>query len=153
MTTRDIRHSYQIEAPPATLVAALTEPDGIASWWTREVREQDGLIVAGWSGYGWEVVLAPHRDETGRQVTWRCVRSNMQGTDAWEGTEISFDLSPDTTGRTTRLDFAQTGYRESPCYDVCVQGWDFFIGTGLRQYAESGTGRPYPEVTDTRRES
>ncbi len=66
---------------------------------------------------------------------------------AWEGTDITFTLSPGTRG--TRVDFAQTRYRESPRYEMCRQGWAFFIGTSLRQDIETGKGMPYPEMQDT----
>jgi hypothetical protein len=81
-------------------------------------------------------------------VTWHCLRSNMQGTNAWEGTNISFKLSPVPGG--TRIEFAQTGYRDSPCFETCVGGWAFFVGTSLKQYLETGKGIPYPEMQDTR---
>jgi len=71
----------------------------------------------------------------------------MQNTNAWEGTPITFTLTSQGTG--TRVDFSQTGYRESPCYEVCNQGWVFFVGTSLKQYIETGKGTRYPEMLDT----
>src|SRR2546428_8984616 len=45
----------------------------------------------------------------------------MQNTNAWEGTTITFTLTSQGTG--TRVDFSQTGYRESPCSGVGVLRW------------------------------
>ncbi len=62
---------------------------------------------------------------------------------------LLFTLTPET--HCTRLDFAQRGYRESPCYDVCNQGWAYFLGTSFKQYIETGRGIPYPDMPDTRK--
>jgi hypothetical protein len=84
-----------------------------------------------------------------RTVTWTWTKSNMQHTNAWEGTTITFTLTP--AQHHTQRDVAHTGYRESPCYEVCRQGWEYFIGTSLKQYLETGKGMPYPEVQDSRK--
>jgi hypothetical protein len=84
-----------------------------------------------------------------RTVTWTCAKSDMQNTNAWEGTTITFTLPP--VQHHTRLDVAHTGYRESPWYEVCGQGWEYCIGTSLKQYLETGKGMQYPEVQDSRK--
>ena len=145
--TKEIRHSFLIGAPPDAIADALMQEKHIQRWWTKEARVQDGKGVLGWSGYGWEVELEMAHDSATRKVVWQCLKSNMQNTNAWEGTTITFALTPQIAG--TRIDFAQTGYRESPCYEVCWQGWAFFVGTSFKQYIETGKGIPYPEMQDT----
>ena len=129
-------------------MADLTQPEQIRQWWTNEARIENAHLIVGWSGLGWEVELVTIHDPATHTVVWHCLRSNMQNTQAWEGTTISFVLTPQAAG--TRVDFAQTGYRESPCRDVCVQGWAFFVGTSLKQYVETDRGIPYPHMQDTR---
>lgn len=145
--TKDILHTFLIHAAPQAIADALTQEKHIQNWWTREASIRDGKAELGWSGHGWsvELVIAREGDE---RVLWTCRRSNMMNTDAWEGTTIAFVLTPQSDG--TRVDFAQTGYRDSPCYDVCHQGWSFFVGTSLKHYLETGKGIPYPEMPDTR---
>jgi hypothetical protein len=72
----------------------------------------------------------------------------MLDTTAWEGTVMRFDLLSTSDG--TRLDFVQSGYRDSPCFEVCAQGWQFFLGSSLKRYVETGQGMPYPDMPDTR---
>jgi uncharacterized protein YndB with AHSA1/START domain len=145
--SKEIRHSFLIGTSPDAIASALMEAEQIQRWWTQDARIQGNKLVVSWSGYGWEVTLEPEYDMPGQKVAWKCVKSNMQNTDAWEGTVITFVLKPDDEG--TRIEFSQSGYRESPCYDVCVQGWEFFVGTSLKQYVETGKGIPYPEILDT----
>lgn len=132
-----------MRASPAAITIALLDPQQIQQWWTRETRIENGHLVAGWSEYGWEVEFhVDHRNEN--LVVWHCLKSNMQNTSAWEGTIITFQLTPQKTE--TRLDFCHTGYQDSPCYDVCTDGWSFFIGTRLKHYVETGRGTPYPQA-------
>lgn len=144
----DIRQTIRTAAAEDDVVRALLDPAHVKHWWTREARLDDGCLVLRWSGHGWEVVLEPTWAPDLHTVTWRCLRSNMQDTDAWEDTTITFELHAEPGG--TCIEFSQTGYRDSPCYDACVGGWAFFLGTSLRQYLETGQGIPYPDVEDTR---
>jgi len=140
-------HSFFINGPADDIMAALMREEHIRKWWTKEARVMDDKGVFGWSGFGWSVELDMEQDMAARQVVWKCTKSNMQNTNGWEGTTITFFLLPDNNG--TRVDFAQTGYRISPCFEVCSQGWVFFVGTSLKQYIETGNGIPYPEMQDT----
>ncbi len=139
----DIHQSYHFDASPDAIADALMRAEHIRRWWTTEARVDDGAGCFGWSRNGWEVELAMERDASSHHVTWVCTRSNMQDSNAWEGTTIGFTLTPEDAG--TRVEFAQAGYRESPCRTACEQGWSFFIGKSLKQYVETGRGIPYPE--------
>ena len=105
-------------------------------------------VCLDWSGHGWQVELRIDGGADHRQVCWRCERSNMLDTTAWEGTVMRFDLLSTSDG--TRLDFVQSGYRDSPCFEVCAQGWQFFLGSSLKRYVETGQGVPYPDMPVTR---
>ncbi|MEA9712849.1 SRPBCC domain-containing protein [Xanthomonas campestris] len=145
---REIRHRFVIAAAPEVVSAALSEPAQLARWWTREVRQVGERVCLDWSGHGWQVELRIDGGADHRQVCWRCERSNMLDTTAWEGTVMRFDLLSTSDG--TRLDFVQSGYRDSPCFEVCAQGWQFFLGSSLKRYVENGQGMPYPDMPDTR---
>ncbi|MDE2414664.1 MAG: SRPBCC domain-containing protein [Comamonadaceae bacterium] len=143
----EIRHSMYIHAPMAPIMDALMREEHIQKWWTKECHVADGKGRFSWSAHGWAVELDMAQDIAACQVIWKCTRSNMQNTHAWEGTTITFTLHPDGGG--TRVEFSQTGYRQSPCLDVCTQGWGYFLGVSLKQYQEIGKGIPYPEMLDT----
>jgi hypothetical protein len=142
----EIRHSFVLNALPEAIADALMKEEHIQRWWTKDARVENGKGVFGWDGYGWTVHLDMEQDGS-KRVQWKCTQSNMENTQAWEGTTITFDLGPGTGG--TRLAFAQTDYKESPCHEACTQGWAFFIGTSLKQYVETGKGIPYPEMQNT----
>lgn len=145
---RDIRHSFRISASPADVAAALSQAHHLRRWWTREAEMAGDEAILRWSGHGFEVRLRIEHDRARNRVLWHCSRSNMQGTAAWEGTTIRFELDPDPAG--TRIGFTHSGYADSPCRDTCEQGWAFFVGTSLKRYLETGTGIPYPDVEDSR---
>lgn len=146
-TTLEIRHSMVIHAPMAPVMDALMREEHLQKWWTQECHVAQGKGRFGWSAYGWVVELDMMQDAAAHQVVWRCTRSNMQNTHAWEGTTIAFALHPDSDG--TRVEFSQTGYRQSPCFAACQQGWGYFLGVSLKQYLERGKGVPYPETQDS----
>jgi len=145
---RDMHRRFRINAPPEVVAVALLHEEHLRRWWTREAEVIGNEAVLRWSGHGFEVHLRIEHDTARNHVLWHCSRSNMQGTHAWEGTTIRFELHPERAG--TRIAFTHSGYAESPCRDTCEQGWAFFIGTSLKRYLESGTGIPYPEIEDTR---
>jgi hypothetical protein len=58
-----------------------------------------------------------------------------------------FKLTPDESG--TKVDFTQSDYKESPCFNVCNEGWKYFLGTSLKSYLETGKGMLYPETQNT----
>ncbi|WDM67506.1 MULTISPECIES: SRPBCC family protein [Xanthomonas] len=142
--THEIRHRIVIAAAPEVVSAALSEPAKLGCWWTREVHQVDGGVCLGWSGHGWQVALRIDAGADHRQVCWRCERSNMLDTDAWEGTVLRFDLLSVSEG--TQLDFVQSGYRDSPCLATCTQRWRFVLGSSLKRYVETGQGMPYPDT-------
>jgi len=145
--TKQIRHTFHFACTPEKIMSALTEAHHIQKWWTKDASVKNGKGVFQWKGYGWTVELTMEKSEADNTVTWKCTKSNMQNTHAWEGTTMLFKLIPDGSG--TKVDFTQSDYRESPCYKVCHEGWKYFLGTSLKSYLETGKGLPYPETRDT----
>jgi uncharacterized protein YndB with AHSA1/START domain len=145
----DIEFAVTLHAAPGDVLNALMVEQEIRRWWTVSADvDADGHGVFAWDGYGWRVHLDMERDDAAGAVRWTCTQSNMQDTSAWEGTRIDFAVTPQEEG--CQLSFRQSGYRESPCREVCDGGWRYFIGTSLKQYLETGKGVPYPETLDTR---
>ena len=107
------------------------------------------IPVLGRSGYGWVVTLDMEHNPATRTVPWTGTTSKRQNTNAWEGTTLTLTLTP--AQHHTQLAVAHRGYRESPCYEVCRQGGEYFSGTSLQQYLETGKGMRYPEVQDSRK--
>jgi uncharacterized protein YndB with AHSA1/START domain len=140
----EIRYSVALCAAPEVVAAALSEAAHLAGWWTREVAADGDRLRLDWGGHGWQVDLAVTVAPDRRQVDWRCLRSNLLDSGAWEGTTLGFGLTPTAEG--TRLDFLHAGYPPSPCRAICAPGWAFFLGNSLKAYLETGTGMPYPDM-------
>lgn len=139
-----IRHQFEIAAAPEVVASALTEPEHLARWWTREAVGADGHVRLDWSAHGWCVELDVLHEPERRRVVWHCTRSNLLDSNAWTGTSMSFGLQP--TARGTRIDFSHEDYPDSPCLPTCERGWAFFLGRSLKRYLEKGEGMPYPDM-------
>jgi uncharacterized protein YndB with AHSA1/START domain len=139
----DIRHRIGITAPAAEVYEALTALEGLADWWTREVKGQSspGSELEFYFGNPdrgavMEVVeLTP-----ASRVVWRCVR----GPEEWVGTILTFELTEDGSGETVLM-FTHADWSEPvPFMHHCSTKWGVHL-IGLKLGLEGGTASPYPE--------
>jgi uncharacterized protein YndB with AHSA1/START domain len=136
----DIMHLVKIGAPPERVYAALTTPEGVRGWWTRDA-DLDG--AAGGTGTfrfhgGSDVTTVAVRElEPPLHVMWKTLSSFRP---EWEGTTIVFDLRVDASG--TVLSFAHRGFETADeRYAMTTTGWGVYLAS-LRHYLETGTGSP-----------
>lgn len=138
-----IKHQAGIKASPDEVYAYLTEAGKLAQWWTKDTRG-DGSRTGGklefWFGDFCQVFTVTEL-RPGERVVWKSPKD--QGADAWEGTEISFDLSTDK--QQTFVLFQHAGWRESSDFmGHCSMKWAMFM-LSLKEVLENGQGRPYPQ--------
>jgi uncharacterized protein YndB with AHSA1/START domain len=141
----DIIHRIGIKAPAAQVYNALTTLDGLAHWWTEEVsgdgrvggkiefrfRTKSGELLGG-------MVMEVQELGENKAVRWRCI----EGPQEWVGTEITFQLS-EQDGQTIVL-FGHRNWREAvEATYHCSMKWATFL-LSLREYVETGTGKPSP---------
>jgi len=63
--------------------------------------------------------------------------------DEWTGTRILWNLTK-IDGNRTRLEFTHEGLIESmDCWEICEEGWNFFLLESLKSYLEKGEGKPF----------
>jgi hypothetical protein len=75
----------------------------------------------------------------GKNLRWSCV----EGPEEWIGTEICFDLS-EQDGQTIMI-FGHRNWREAVEFMAhCSMKWAVFL-LSLRDYVETGTGKPSPQ--------
>jgi len=123
---------------------ALTDQEGLAGWWTRNVNAPPGVgavIEFRFDDKGFNdmkvLELSP-----GKRVRWQCV----DGAKEWIGTELSFELSEKDGG--TVLLFAQRGWKEQVEFmHYCSTKWATYL-LSLKNLCESGKGTPYPGDVD-----
>lgn len=141
----DIIHRIGTKAPVARVYEAITSLEGLAGWWTEEVLG-DGRI----GGKIEFVFRTPTGDVKGKmvmevressplqEVRWKCT----DGPPEWIGTDITFNLS-EQDGQTIIL-FGHRNWREAVEFTAhCSTKWAVFL-LSLRDYAETGKGKPSP---------
>jgi uncharacterized protein YndB with AHSA1/START domain len=142
----DIIHRISIKAPLAKVYAALSTVEGIAGWWTKE--------TSGESKPGGSVRVlfrSPAGDEVGKMefelaklapdegVRWRV----QSGPAEWIGTDVTFRLS--RVNDQTLVLFGHNNWREAVEFTAhCSMKWATFL-LSLRDFAETGKGRPSPD--------
>jgi len=138
----DILHRIIIETSPAELYNALTEQSGLSAWWTKtETTPEVGALAS--------FLFGPNGDHrvdmkiealvSNQKVVWKCVSG------PWVDTkEFSFEIQPHERGSV--MQFAHRGWEDpSEFFMHCNSKWGFFLGVSLKNYLETGKGKPHPE--------
>ena len=143
----DILHLLRIKASRELVYRALTTPEGIRNWWTRDADLDAHIGGSGTfrfpfygGGYSTEVRLielaAPER------VAWEVIASFRP---EWANTTITFHLRPDGDS-STLLHFAHRGWADDDdTYALCNTGWAYYL-VSLQQYIQIGEGAPSPDI-------
>ena len=141
----DIIHRIGIKAPASQVYKAISTLEGLASWWTDEVRGDEkvgGKIEFTFRAESGDIkgqMLMEVQDLTPQKnVRWRCV----EGPDEWIGTDITFDLSQQDDQ--VIIIFGHRNWREAIEFTAhCSMKWAVFL-LSLREYVETGKGKPSP---------
>lgn len=140
----EILHRVVIKSTPEQVFAAITSQEGLSSWWTTmvETNGEKGSIAKfrfGDGSMGADMKLTEIVE--GRKVSWFCTNG------PWEGTSYDFEIEPDEKG--AALNFSNHGWEKPDnFYRHCNCKWGFFLGTSLKDYIETGKGRPHPDDPD-----
>jgi uncharacterized protein YndB with AHSA1/START domain len=143
----DILHKITIKAVAGRVYAALSQPAGLAGWWTNDVQAEDrvGTIAkfrfGGGTGPDMEILeLVPDT-----RVMWRCV-AHSDGNE-WINSELTFDL--EALGDKTVVRFSHRRWaRESDFFRYCSLKWATFL-LSLKGLLERGEGTPWPRDVET----
>ena len=141
----DIIHRVGIKSPANQVYQALTSLDGLAHWWTEDVQGDGGLggkIEFNFRSPTGELkgnaIMEVQELSAEKAVRWRCV----DGPAEWIGTDITFRLSREDSQ--TIVDFGHRNWREAVDFTShCSMKWATFL-LSLREYIETGTGKPSP---------
>lgn len=142
----DILHRVGIQSSMDKVYQALTTPDGLASWWTRNTEgdstaggilrfrfsDSNGIEIG---GFDMKVVelCPPHH------VVWEAIN----GPEEWVGTKIRWELKQN--GDYVVVIFTHTDW-ETPGEFMhhCSTKWAMFL-MSLKALVESGKGAPSPD--------
>lgn len=144
MPNEDYTTTFTVEAAPADVFAAITDP---RAWWSTEI-EGPADVVGGEFDYHYEDVhfsrirvieLVP-----GERVSWLVVDNRFPRAEnpaEWTGDTLTFEIEPAAAG--TGVRFTHHGLvPQYECYDGCVMGWGFYVGESLPALIATGAGLP-----------
>lgn len=137
----DILHTLPITGKRNKIYRAITEQDGLRSWFTRYAMAESTIGHVNQFGFAGEVKFEMRIDELepGAHVKWSC----LSGHPEWEGTTITFDLedAPAQKG-VTMLRFAHRGWKSTGGFFAhCNYDWAQYLRS-LKLYIEKGKGTP-----------
>ncbi|MCB0639076.1 MAG: SRPBCC domain-containing protein [Lewinella sp.] len=140
-TDYTIYHDLLIEASPAQVFAAVSQPGQLIHWWPLRCSGQPAL------GEAYNFYFGPEYDWYGEVVKYtpdQHFHVKMTESDAdWDPTTFGFDLTPAAAG--TQLQFWHRGWpacnahyrRSSYCWAILLKG--------LKDYVEKGIITPFEE--------
>jgi uncharacterized protein YndB with AHSA1/START domain len=138
-----IHHVVDIDASREAVWASLTEPEGLAGWWSTKVSSPPAAVGAltHWTFAGdFNPVMETTKLEEGQEVVWRCVA----GHEPWKDSLFRFQLGPHDDGH-TRLRFWQDYAIEldDDAYGIYNFNWGYYLES-LRLHCTTGQGKPFP---------
>ena len=140
----DIIHRIGIKAPVTKVYDAVATAQGVAGWWTRDTTETaaGNLTVRFRHSDGTQIGHMDFeiaRSEPNREARWRFT----DGPPEWIGTDATFQLTQD--GDMTIVIFGHRNWKEPVEFMAhCSMKWATFL-LSLRQFVETGKGKPAPE--------
>jgi len=137
-----IRHRVGIAAPIGDVYEACATPEGIARWWTRDVKGNSkigGEIAVGFGKPEPAAVMEIVELTPPDRVVWRV----EQGPDMWNDTTITFDIRAE--GGETVVVFTHAGWREPVEYmHHCSMSWAYFL-ISMKHGLSGGDATPWPD--------
>ena len=137
---RTIIHVSELAAAPDRVFEALTTLTGLAAWWTTKVEGDAGpagVIYFTFDDDFNPTMQVTHSDAPS-MLSWTCIA----GVEQWRENTFRFWLGAHGTG--TRLRFRQDYANElsDDDYGSYNYNWGYYLES-LRQYCETGIGRPF----------
>lgn len=136
----DMHHEIRIDAPPERVFDALATQKGLRGWWTED--STTGSRAGDRAEFGFDnrgTIFHMQIDELqpARRLVWTCLGDPAE----WEGTRLSWELSP--AGGATTLHFTHGGWSSTDGYfAMCNSTWGELMYR-LKAYVESGTSNPH----------
>lgn len=143
----DYKRSIIAPTTPEVAFKALTE--GIPTWWTTQFTGSGKQVndVFGVRFDGTAKKFKVTDTEPSRRVTWECLEayidaSALKNKGEWVGTHMKWDIQPE--GNQVRVTLSHEGLTPSlECYQICEQGWDYFILESLQPLLNGKKAQPF----------
>lgn len=140
--TADILHAVEIEASPEAVYEAVSTQKGLASFWTSDCDAEAEVGSVARFGFPQSPVDQKMRVEAlepGRRVAWTALGDFPN----WEGTTLSWEMTPSETG--TRIMFRHGGWGDEYSeLDWASVNWVWGqVVARLKGYTETGKSQPF----------
>lgn len=136
----DILHRVPIKIPREAVYRAITEPDGLSSWWTTEVEAEPtegSLAIFRFEGGAVQMRMRVESLTPGARVHWLVEEPSPP---EWKGTSVTWELS-DQDGGTSVL-FGHRGWKSTELsFPFINYSWGYYL-LSLVKYLEEGKGFP-----------
>ena len=136
----ELKHQIPIDAAPEKVYAALVTQDGLRGWWTADTKADEkvgGKAEFGFDKRGIVFRMNIEKLEPGKQVVWSCHGDHPE----WNGTRLSWQLTPQDGGTTLR--FTQSGWEAiTDCCASCNSTWGELMYR-LKDYVEGRNPGPH----------
>lgn len=136
--TFDIVHSVTIGATAQRLYSVITTQEGLAQWWTPEVKAEPTVGVLNEFRFeGTTLTFRVEELEPSRHIAW----SSVQVPPDWEGTRVLFDITAEHGA--VNLRFSHAGFASmGGSFGVTSYSWAQYLRS-MKLLLETGVGEPF----------
>ncbi len=152
MTEQSYSKKLSVSANVESVYKAITKE--IDKWWTVHSNEaiNVGDILTVEFGEPYFMSMEVEDSIPNKLLVWHVVAANMFtgesgiNNDEWIGTKIQWEISRAERGSDISL-FHEGLVPSFECYDICKNGWDFFLGS-LKDFLDTGIGSPHTDLIE-----
>ncbi len=137
---KKIIHVVSIDAPRNKVFGAVTNQAGLSSWWSTKVEASED--VGGEIHFtfvdDFNPVMEVVTKNDNERVEWKC----KAGHEPWKDNTFAYELRD--VDQRTQLTFTQDYAKElsDEAYGIYNYNWGYYLES-LKQYCETGRGKPY----------
>lgn len=135
----DILHNLIIKAPKEKVFKAITEQEGLAGWWTADVKAEPKVDSIAEFNFGdnYHNEMRITYLKPNKKVEWECI----QGDEEWVGTTFTFELEDRDDHVVLR--FGHKDWRKATDFFAsCNYNWGRYMAS-LKDFCETGVGDPF----------
>lgn len=140
----EIKHTFRINGNEASLERALTTLEGLAGWWTQDVKgdpDPDGTLIFQFNDGAVQFTMTVKKAFPPHKVIWVCTAGHPE----WIDTLISFDVDPASDDNGLLVHFKHHNWDSTEgIYGNCTFDWGRYLRS-LKRLIETGKGNPHPE--------
>lgn len=136
----EILHQVHIKGTPSDVYRAVATRDGLAGWWTRDVRGEPAVgavLEFGFNGRRTNFLMEVAKLEPESHVHWKCIGGHHE----WANTEVDFIVQADEAGTILRLHHTRWLWRDG-LLAMASFDWARYL-MSLQALVETGTGAPH----------